>query len=105
MDTTTLVGIGAGLGGICVAGIAVLTFWLKFSDRISTAEADATAAAKQAAMILARVIELEKSHTDHRVSVAEEYVSKKILEALEDRLVKAIDRLGDRLDKLFKGTH
>lgn len=39
---------------------------------------------------------------DFRLKVAEQYVSRDNLKDLEDRLVQAIERLGDRLDRVLE---
>lgn len=105
MDTLTLV----GLGSLCMSGIGILTFWMRFSDRITKADAKAEAseAAAHAANIAtaATHLELERLEADlvnHRVDTAKEYVSKGTLESLENRIVDAINRLGDRLDKILQ---
>ncbi len=45
---------------------------------------------------------LEADLVHHRVTVAREYVSKETLESLESRIVDAINKLGDRLDKILQ---
>jgi hypothetical protein len=49
------------------------------------------------------VIEVEKQLTEHRVAVAKDYVSNDTVRALENRIIAAINTLGDRIDGLIKG--
>jgi NACalpha-BTF3-like transcription factor len=76
-------------------------FLFRVADRLNKAEARANEAAKVADDAKTRVDHLETELVNHRVAVATEYVSRKTLEILEGKLVEAINRLGDRLDKLF----
>ena len=48
-----------------------------------------------------RVEDLAKNLQDFREKIAVEYVNRDSLRELEDRLVGAIERLGDRFDKYF----
>lgn len=45
---------------------------------------------------------LRQELTQYKVEVAERYVSSASMTALEDRLANAIERLGDRLDRVFE---
>lgn len=98
-----------------MAIIAVLGFLgtlsgyiVKITLRISAAESKAETAQTRAdtasvnvAANTMRVETVAKLLSDHKESVAMNYVSNKSLESLENRLVDAIGRLGDRLDRLF----
>jgi hypothetical protein len=75
---------------------------VRLMDRINQGESKADAAGKQASTALSRVIDAEKGLVDIRVEVAKEYVSKDTLASLENRIVQAINNLGDRLDKLLQ---
>lgn len=104
---TAIVGLGVVGGG--GGGYAVVTFWMRLSDRITKADAKAEAAETAAsnANIAAAAAHLEidrlKSElVEHRVAVAKEYVSKDTLATLESRVIDAINSLGQRLDNLFK---
>lgn len=74
----------------------------RLAGLLGAANSKADAAQKQAAGATARVIDMEKQLTDHRVAVAKDYVSNDTLAKLENRIVDAINRLGDRLDDMFK---
>jgi NACalpha-BTF3-like transcription factor len=104
MDTAywTIVGISVtvalGLGGVLVRVV----------DRLNKAEAKADAAgdtARAATLAIAgNKIEIDRLDTalvEHRVAAAKEYASKGNLEHLEGKIVEAINRLGDRLDKML----
>jgi hypothetical protein len=93
-----LVAIISTIGGIVV----------RMTDRMNKAEAKADAAESQAELarlsVAANRLEIdrmENSLVEHRVAVAKEYVSKDTLASLESRIVEAINRLGDRLDRMF----
>lgn len=85
---------------------------VRLTDRLNKAEGKAEAADTKAAAAAISVasngLEIERLRADlvdHRVAVAREYVSKDTLASLETRIVDAINRLGDRLDKMFTGQH
>lgn len=95
---TVIVGALTAFGGI-------LTFWINFSSKVTEAKGTADAASKKASESVARSIELEKEVTALRVKVAEDYVSKDMLGALEKRVIDAINALGSRIDGLIKAQH
>lgn len=51
--------------------------------------------------IRTRIDAIEKDHAGFREKVARDYVSRDALRELEERLVNAIERLGDRFDRYF----
>lgn len=82
---------------------------MKFSDRITVAKAaadkandlaeDAKKAAHEAnekAGILSTAFSL------HREQIAREYIHREVMREVEDRLTAAIERLGDRLDRVLE---
>lgn len=80
------------------------------ASRLSTVESKADTAAERAdaaginvATNTMRCETMARLLSEHKESVAINYVSNRALENLENRLVDAIGRLGDRLDKLFAG--
>ena len=100
--------IGA-IAGSASACVAILTFWIRFSDRITKAEATADEALKAA----------EQSKRDHqenadrlaiqtasfslyREQIAREYIHREVMREVEERLTQAIERLGDRLDRVLE---
>lgn len=102
----TALGVIATVVSIC-GGVLV-----RLMDRLNQAEARAETAEKVAnsasIAIQANHLEIDRIKADlvdHRVAVAREYVSKDTLASLETRIVDAINRLGDRLDKMFTGQH
>ncbi len=44
---------------------------------------------------------LRQELTEYKVEVAEKYVSAQSMREMEDRLINSIERLGDRLDRVF----
>lgn len=101
----------SALSAAIVLLISIIGVVVRLLDRISKADAKAEAADKtaQAAAIsiAANHLEIERLKADlvdHRVAVAKEYVSKDTLVSLENRVIDAINSLGQRLDSLFKGT-
>jgi hypothetical protein len=45
---------------------------------------------------------LRQELTQYKLEVAEKYVSAQSMRDLEERLIKSIERLGDRLDRAFE---
>lgn len=100
---------------LLMAGLALITCcglvggWVfRLSARLGQADAKADAAAEKAvaAALTNAALRIDLEHTqnalvEHRVYVAKEYVSNTTIQGLEEKLIKAIDRLGDRLDTLF----
>lgn len=88
--------------------VTLAGYIVKVTLRISAAEAKADLAQSRADMaginVAANTIRVEtvaKLLSEHKERIAQDYVSHRSLEQLENRLVDAITRLGDRLDKLF----
>lgn len=104
MSDTVAHGLEA-LGSLVGSGIALVYFWVRLSDRITNANLKAEAAGKTASSALARVIDAEKQIVDHRVKVAEAYVSKETLGEFRTELLGAINRLSDQFMSTFKGSH
>jgi hypothetical protein len=93
------------IGSLLASGIAIIYFWIRLSDRISTAESKAEAANSTALNAFARIIKAEADLVDHRVMVAAEYVSKTTLAEMRTELLSAINRLSDQFISTFKGSH
>jgi len=103
-------GIGV-IGGLCVAGITVISFWMRFSDRITEARAaadDASKSAESAKSDAHQAIEkigvLSAAFSLYREQVAREYIHREVMREVEDRLTQAIERLGDRLDRFVEAA-
>lgn len=92
-----------------LTALSTLGGWVfKLSGRLAQADAkaDAAALAAERAALTAQALRValdqnERDLVDHRVAVAKEYVSNATIAGLEEKLIKAIDKLGDRLDALF----
>lgn len=109
MDTATIFGVVGALAALGGTAYGVITFWMRLSDRIGAAtakaEAGETAASNANIAVAGMHLEIDRLNSElveHRVAVAKEYVSKDTLNTLESRVIDAIDRLGQRLDNLFK---
>jgi hypothetical protein len=107
MDASAIAMIGAGCA-MLMAGSVVLGFWMRFENRTTLAEATAATAAKDvedakelAANAHNRVTLLAAEFGMYRESVAREYIHRTTMREVEDRLTQAIDRLGDRLDRVL----
>lgn len=108
METLALV--GAALG-ICVSGITIVTFWMRFATSIANAKSAAEAAAaiaaeakKDAHDASEKIILLSASFGIYREQVAREYIHREVMREVEDRLTAAIERLGDRLDRVLEAS-
>jgi hypothetical protein len=111
METATIIAIVGGVGGICMSGIGIVTFWMRFSDRITTAKATADKAkdiAEEAKKDAHEAFEknaiLAASFGLYREQVAKEYIHREAMREVEDRLTAAIDRLGARLDRFTEAA-
>ena len=103
-DSFLLIGAG-GVGG---SALAWLAFWLRFSDRVTTANARAEAA--QYAAIESKRLS-DEAHTRitalaaefgmYRERVATDYVSKEAMRELKNDLVSAIEAIGAKLDSVL----
>ena len=72
------------------------------ADRLNKVEARANEASKSADDLRLQVERMDSELNEHRIAVAKEYVSRETLEAMESKLIDAINRLGDRLDRAFQ---
>jgi len=52
-----------------------------------------------------RIDAADRRHTDFQQVVYQEYVRTSALKQIEDRLVAAVERIGDRLDRMFEVRH
>lgn len=104
MSDTVVHGLEA-IGSLIGSGLAILFFWVRLSDRISTADAKAEAATKSASAAIARVIKTEEELVAHRVMVAAEYVKIGMLNDFRTEVIGAINRLSDQFIATFKGSH
>lgn len=103
MDALTWTIIGVAFTGLLGFGGVLV----RLMDRLNKSEALAATAKERAdsatLSIAANGIEIDQLQaelTRHQIDTAREYVSKPTLESLENRIVNAIEKLGDRIDKL-----
>lgn len=93
-------------GALIALGAFIITVGGKvwaLSGRLTKVESTSDNAAINVAANTMRCETMARLLSEHKESVAINYVSNRALENLENRLVDAIGRLGDRLDKLFTG--
>src|SRR5690348_8056273 len=98
MDWLQLGAIATVGGFVVIAGSILWRLSGRLSDVESTADKGLLTA--QAAKLAVEM--LASDVNKHRVEIAKEYVTTKALESLENKLIEAINRLGDRLDRLFQ---
>lgn len=73
----------------------------RLASRLSGVESKADSASQGVVATTVRVETVARQLSEHKEQVAVNYVSNRALENLENRLVDAISKLGDRLDRLF----
>lgn len=95
-------------GVIVVIAMGAIGWIVRLTVALSKADAKAEAAATAAgnAITVASALrvsieQVERDLVEHRVNVAQEYVSNQMLASFEKKLIDAIDRIGSRLDSLF----
>jgi len=82
--------------------VAFIGFWMGLSARLTRGELVAEHALKDAAEANAKAALLESAFSLFREQVAKDYIDRAVMSGVEDRLTLAIDRLGDRLDRIFE---
>lgn len=99
------------LAGLTVAGVTVVSFWMRFAERIATAEAAGNEAKREADAAKLSASEANEKVTIqaaafalYREQVARDYIHREAMREVEDRLTAAIDRLGDRLDRFVEAA-
>lgn len=95
VNPVTLVAVGTSL-------VAVIRFWLRSSHIADEARKEAEACLKCAKDAHQRIEILQAAIHAREVTQAERLVSREILREVESRLAESIERLGDRLDNLFR---
>lgn len=82
----------------------IIGYAVRLAFRLAKTEAKAEEALEQCqtCTAISRVADMERELTEHRITIARDYVSNETLAKLENRIVDAINRLGDRLDGMFK---
>jgi len=117
--TEILSWIGIALAAV-VPTLAVIGFWMRLASRITLAESTARAAkeeaesaakaAKEEVERLAGAIKeandkiaiLQAAFALYSEQIAREYIHREMMREVEDRLTAAIERLGDRLDRVLE---
>lgn len=112
METSTIIAIAVGLGSLSMSGIGIVTFWMNFATKIANNKAMAEAALnlaqeakKDAHEASEKALVLAASFGIYREQIAREYIHREVMREVEERLTQAIERLGDRLDRVLEKQH
>jgi len=104
-DFLTWGALVAALGSVT----ALITFWVnrgraegEAAVKVEQAQNAARDAKQVALEAHVKMSALEASFGIYRERIAAEYVSRQTLREVEDRISGAIERLGERLDRLFE---
>lgn len=91
---------------LTIAAIIVAALSAFFIQRgnINTAVKEANEAKEEAKNAILRARELGAELANYRLEVSEKYATHKSLEQLEERIIQAVERIGDRLDRVFERT-
>jgi len=85
-----------------VPALAIIGFWMTFASRLTTAEAAAKEAKEDAKEANEKASILSAAFSLYREQIAREYIHREVMREVEDRLTQAIERLGDRLDRVLE---
>jgi len=88
--------------GLIAPGIAIIGFWMTLSARLAKAEIISVEAKDDAKEANAKATLLSASFALYREQIAREYIHREVMREVEDRLTQAIERLGDRLDRVLE---
>lgn len=104
-DVVTWGAVVVALGSL----LSILKFYGSTSDRITKSEAaaknandTAQEAKKDAHETSEKIAILGASFSLYREQIAREYIHREVMREVEERLTQAIDRLGDRLDRVLE---
>lgn len=90
---------------IIFGGVVPMTvfagFWMTLSSRLTKAETTGDNAVKAFDLINIKYNNMFNDFSLYREQVAKEYTNKDTIREVEDRLTIAINRLGDRFDKII----
>lgn len=89
---------------LVVPGLAIIGFWMTFATRLTTAESAAKEAKEDAKEANSKATLLSAAFSLYREQIAREYIHREVMREVEDRLTAAIERLGDRLDRVLDRT-
>ena len=95
VNPVTLLAVGTAI-------VAVIRFWLHSSHAAEEARREAEACLKCAKDAHLRIELLQAAIHAREVTQAERLVPREVLREVENRLAESIERLGDRLDNLFR---
>lgn len=98
MDISIPLTVAIGLAGSIAGGGAVFAV---MRYRLSAAEDDIKENAKQAAEAKALAVKALGELADFKIYAAGRFVTSEMLTQVEERVVGAINRIGERLDKFF----
>jgi hypothetical protein len=87
---------------LVVPALAIIGFWMSLSSRLTKAELTATEAKDDARESNDKAALLSASFALYREQIAREYIHREVMREVEDRLTQAIERLGDRLDRVLE---
>ncbi|WP_156434080.1 hypothetical protein [Bradyrhizobium retamae] len=106
-DVVTWGAVAVAIGSM----LSIVTFWTRYSDRVTKAEGAAKTAneiaqeaKKDAHEATEKIALLAASFSLYREQVAREYIHREVMREVEDRLTAAIDRLGARLDRFTEAA-
>jgi hypothetical protein len=87
---------------LVVPAVAILGFWMSLSSRLTKAEVTASEAKDDAKEASEKATLLSAAFALYREQIAREYIHREVMREVEDRLTQAIERLGDRLDRVLE---
>jgi hypothetical protein len=87
---------------LVLPAIAIIGFWMSLSSRLATAEITSKEAKEDAKEANEKATLLSASFSLYREQIAREYIHREVMREVEDRLTQAIERLGDRLDRVLE---
>lgn len=90
------------IASLIVPAIAIISFWVTFTSRLTKAEVTAEEAKEDAKEANSKATLLSASFSLYREQIAREYIHREVMREVEDRLTQAIERLGDRLDRVLE---
>ncbi|WP_445505055.1 hypothetical protein [Microvirga sp. G4-2] len=94
---------------IGAAALGVIRFWILAEQKALAAEKRAQEAEDKADKAHEKIAILQASVNAHQITQAERLVSREVLREVEERLAKAIEKLGSQLQDLvkefIKGNH
>lgn len=85
-----------------VPALAIVGFWMTLSSRLTKAEITSQEAKDDAKEANSKATLLSTAFALYREQIAREYIHREVMREVEDRLTQAIERLGDRLDRVLE---